>query len=232
MKKFITGKVPLIVVILAFAIFNVIFWPITAQHIKEVQASQWVGYGFLCGAFVITGALTFIPLKSKNNFVATLPVFFTVVAYFGIAFIVNLIFLFIKTNNITPAMVINGVLLLLFLIFLVISYKSFNRTEVNTERREARVKQFRTYAIEVSSIKDVAADDEVKAALAKLQDNINYSSTASNANTVEKEVEFAEKIQRIDGLVNGGAEKEEILKAINDAERILKVRNQILMATK
>lgn len=232
MKKFITSKVPLIVIILALAIFNVIFWPIVGPKIQHSMACLWVGYGFLTAAFVIVGALTFIPLKSKNNFVATLPVFFTAMIYFGIALIVNIIFMCIKSNNITAPLVINGILLLLFLIFLVISYKSFSRVEDNTQRREQRVKQFRTYAIEVSSIKEVAADDEVKAALAKLQDNINYSSTASNANTVEKEVEFAEKIQQIDGLVNNNGEKEEILKAISDAERILKVRNQILMATK
>ena len=232
MKKIITGKVPLLIVIIAFAIFNVIFWPITAQHINEIKACQWIGYAFLCVAFVITGAMTFIPLKSKNNFTATLPVFFTVVAYFAVALIANLIMIFIRSNNITAPLVINGVLLLLFAAFLLISYKSFDRTEVNTERREQRVKQFRLYAMEVGSAKEAATDPEVKEELRKLQEDIGYSSPATNANTVEKEVEFAEKVQQINELVNSGAAKEEILKAINEANRLLKVRNQILMATK
>ena len=232
MKKIITGKVPLLIVIIACAIFNVIFWPITATHIDQIKAGQWVGYAFIMVAFAITAALTFIPLRSKNNFTATLPVFFTVMGYFAIAFLFNLIMVFIPLDNVTATCVVNGVLLLLFLALLLVSYKSFARTEDNTARREARVKQFRMYAIEVGSAKDAAQDEEVKNLLAKLQEDVNYSSPASNANTVEKEVEFEEKVQQINELVNNGADKEEILKAINDANRILKVRNQILMATK
>lgn len=232
MKKLITTKAPLLIVLIACAIFNVVFWPITATHIDAVKAGQWVGYAFVMVAFAITAALTFIPLKSKNNFTATLPVFFSVVAYFAIAFLFNLIVVFIPSKEVVYVFVVNGVLLLLFLVLLIMSYKSFSRTEDNTARREARVKQFRTYAIEVGAAKDAAQDEEVKGLLKKLQEDIKFSSPASNANTVEKEVEFAEKIQQINELVNNGANKEEVLKAINDANRILKVRNQILMATK
>ena len=232
MKKLITTRVPLLIVIIACAIFNVVFWPITATHLDAVKAGQWVGYAFIMVAFAITAALTFIPLRSKNNFTSTLPVFFSVVGYFAIAFIFNLIVVFIPNKEIVYVFVVNGVLLLIFLALLIVSYKSFSRTEDNTARREARMKQFRLYAVEVGSAKDAAQDEEVKGLLKKLQEDIGFSSPASNANTVEKEVEFAEKIQQINELVNKGADKEEILKAINDANRILKVRNQILMATK
>lgn len=232
MKKLITTKVPLLIVIIACAIFNVIFWPITATHIDAVKAGQWVGYAFIMVAFAITAALTFIPLRSKTNFTATFPMFFTVVGYFAIALIFNLIVVFIPSKEIVYVFVVNGVLLLIFLALLLISYKSFSRTEDNTARRDARMKQFRLYAVEVGSAKDAAQDEEVKSLLKKLQEDIKFSSPASNANTVEKEVEFEEKIQQINELVNKGADKEEILKAINDANRILKVRNQILMATK
>ncbi|MCQ2800493.1 MAG: hypothetical protein MJ216_00865 [Bacilli bacterium] len=232
MKKLINGRLPLLIVIIAFAIFNVIFWPITATHIDEVKAGQWVGYIFISVAFVITGAITFIPLKSKNNFVSTLPMFFSVCGYFAIAFIINLIAVFIPSKEVVWIIVLNSVLILLFAAALLISYRTLSRTEDNTARREARVKQFRLYAAEINSIKDAAQDEEVKRKLASLQDNVNYSSPATNASTIEKEVEFSEKIQQINDMVNSGVEKEEILKAINDAERILKTRNQILMATK
>lgn len=232
MKKLINGRLPLLIVIIAFAIFNVIFWPITATHIDEVKAGQWVGYIFISVAFVITGALTFIRLRSQNNIVSGLPMFFSVCGYFGVAFLINLIAVFIPSKEVVWIIVLNSVLILLFVAALLIAYKMLSRAEDNTARREARVKQFRLYAAEIGAVKDAAQDDEIKSKLAALQDNVNYSSPATNASSVEKEVEFSEKIQQINNMVNSGAEKEEILKAINDAERILKTRNQILMATK
>lgn len=234
MRKFILSKVPLILVIIAFAIFNVIYWPVVGPHISKLHAGAWIAYGFMCAGFAITGALTFIRLRSKTNFTATLPVFFADVGYLVVAAIFNVIafIVSIKSPEWIYVLVVNAVLLLLFLGALLMAYKSFARVEDNTARRTQKVRQFRTYAIEIGSLKDLTEDPEIIAELDKLQEDVNYSSTAGNSATAEKEVMFGEKIEELNSLLSAGADKEEVMKGIKDAQRILKVRNQLLMANK
>ena len=43
---------------------------------------------------------------------------------------------------------------------------------------------------------------------------------------------FGEKIEELNSLLSVGADKEEVMKGIKEAQRLLKVRNQILMANK
>ena len=81
-------------------------------------------------------------------------------------------------------------------------------------------------------MKDLTEDEEIIKELDKLQDDVNYSSTAGNSATAEKEVMFGEKIEELNSLLSSGADKEEVMKGIKEASRILKVRNQLLMANK
>ena len=234
MKKFITGRVPLILVGIALLILNVVFWPIVGPKLDgdTIKSSLWVGYGFLTGAFVIVGATTFIKIHNKNVVTSLAPIFLVTMSYFVLAIILNVICMIINTDEIIAQIVINAVLILLFVAALIIAYKHFSRVNDNTAKREERMEGWRMVSINISSLLAFATDEEVKAALKKLKENVDYSSSHGNEKTKAIEEELNEQIITIKSMLKNGSEKDTTLKAIAVAEALLKNRNQFLMVTK
>ena len=232
MKKFIDSKTPLIIVILCFCILQVIFWPIAGPKIDTIETGTWVAYGFLNLPFIIAGALTFIRLKSQNNFVSTIPVFLVTVGYLFISLIANVIIMCVNKPDYVAPLVCNLLFLLIYAIVLIIAYKFLGRVEKNTEKREQRVRSHRNLGIEVSSLIGIIDDEEINKELSIIKEDIDYSSSASTPDTAEKDIEIRDLVSEIGGLLEVNADRETILAAIKKLKRALKVRNQILMASR
>lgn len=230
MKKFITSRVPFLLIVLAFVALNVCFWPIVCSNgIENAKTTVWIGYGFLSGAFVICAACTFIKTFNKNAKVALLPLFKVTSSYFFISIIFNIVVMCVNTDNWIWAVIIDVICLLVYCAAFLITFKHFDRVNTNTQVREERMKDWRLTASSISSIISFINDDEVKAALNKFYEHVKTSSTASSANTKAVEEELNDQIVTIKSLAKNGADKETLLNAIRIAEALLKERNQKLM---
>ncbi len=230
MKKFITGKVPLLLVIIGFLILNCVFWPIVAsKDISTAKASVWLGYGFLTGTFIVCGLSTLIKVYNKNVSTSLLPIFLVTSGYLGVSSIFNIIVMAVNTDNYIWGLIVNLILVLLYLAFFLVAYKHLTRVNDNTARRETRMKDWRLVAVSVSNILSYTTDSDVKKELNELYESIKNSSTASNEKTKEIEEELNEQIVTIKSLIKNGAEKAAILNAIVIAKALLKNRNQILV---
>lgn len=229
MKKILTSRVPLLLVIICFAILNCVFWPIAAPSLSASKATLWIGYGFLTGTFVIVALMTFIKVYNKNTVTSLAPIFLVTTGYLTLSAIINIIAMALNSENYIWALVTNFILLLLFVAAFLVANKHFARVNENTARRETRVRDWRMTAVDVSGLIAFSSDDEVTAALKKLKEDIEYSSSASSEKTKNVEEELDEQIITIKSMLKNNMDKETVLKAIHVAESILKNRNQILM---
>ncbi len=230
MKKFITGRVPFLLIVIALAIFNVIFWPIVCSNgIANSKASVWVGYGFLTFSFCVCAACTFIRKTNKNVQVALLPLLRVTFIYLVLSIIFNIILMCVNTENWVWGVIIDAIMLLIYCAAFLITFKHFDRVNTNTKVREKRMKDWRLVAVSVSSLVSSVTDKEIKDALNKLYEHIKTSSSASNETISSSEEELEEQIITIKSLIRNEADKESILKAIRIAEDILRERNQKLL---
>lgn len=230
MKKFITGRVPFLLICIAFVALNVCFWPIVcSKGIENAKTSVWIGYGFLAGAFAICAACTFLKMFNKNVQVALIPLFKVSTSYLSFSIIFNIIAMCVNTDNYIWVVVIDSLIVLFYLAAFLITFKHFDRVNTNTQVREKRMKDWRLVATSVSSILSFVEDKDVKIALNKFYEHVKTSSTASSEVTRSVEEELEEQIITIKSLVRNDADKESILKAIKVAEALLKERNQKLM---
>lgn len=230
MDKILKSKTTLLIVGILFAVFNAIFFIITKA---EGEASRWIAFSSINLAFVIVGAMTFIfSLKSKSTLTTLVGALYLAVGYFAVAFIVNLIIIFINAKTFIFTIIINILIVAAFLILFLITYKSFSRVQDNSVRRETRMRELRQTSIQVNTLTYLTNDMEIKNAIKKFKENLDYSSSAGSEATAKTEQQIDEQIETIRTLLSSNADKQAILSAIQMAENLLKTRNQILMASR
>ena len=231
MKNFIKTKTPFIIVSIVFALFLMLFFVTT--NLKEANAGKWAVFAFITISFIIMGAVSLLlNLKSKNTMTTIWPLMYATVGYFALSFIVNSIFMIVNGEGCVAAIVINIIILALFAIVYLISYKSFSRVADNTERREARMAELRELSIKVNALTFLAKDEEVKAAIKKLKEDIDYSSSAGTAATASYEKQLEDYVVTIQTLLAANGDPQSVLNAVETMANILKVRNQMLMVTR
>ena len=235
MKKFLNTRVPLILVIILCAVIQVIFWPIVTSDIVGdialLKSGVWVGYAFLNVAFIVVGAITFLKIKSKSVIQALVPFFIACCLYLAASVLLNIIVMVFNLDYLIP-LVINLVFTLLFGAALLIIYKSFSRVAENTAAREERMATARITQAEVIGLKNLTSDAEILAEIKKLIDDFTYSSTRSTPETLRYDEDFKKDVAAVESLLKMNAEKDAIIKAINVARNTLKLRNQVLLASK
>ncbi len=232
--KFIKSKVPFLITVALFALFNIIFLTVvfTAIEASEQVASFWISYAFIDVAFILVALFSFFfRLKSKNTMTTVVPFLVSIGGYLLLTLIVNAIMMAFKAAVYWP-IIVNAILIIICAVVVLICYKSFSRVADNTEKMQKRVTELRATAVKANSLTFLAKDDEVKAALRKFKQNIDYSSPAGTPATAEYEAQLDEAIQTIQSLLEANAEKESVLEAIQAAENTLKMRNQMLMASR
>lgn len=228
MNAFIKKKTPFLIVCLLFILFNLLFFVLVPYDTAKV--SIWLSYAFLVVAFLIVGCITlFLKLENKRNMTTLIPLFYATVFYFALTLVANVILMLVNSENATPDVVINAVILILFAITFLLAYKSFGRVADNSARQTARVQALRELSVKVNSLTFFTKDADVVNAIRKLKADVDDSSSAGTEASRTYEEQFAEQIETIRVLLTSGAEKDAVLAAVEAAGNLLKVRNQMLM---
>ena len=232
MKNFLKTKTPFVIVCLVFALFVGLFFVFT--DLDKANAGKWVGFSFTVLAFVIAGSFAFFfQLKSKNTMTAMWAPIYATAGYFAVTFLVNFIVMLVNSKSWKGAVVLNIIILVLYAIVFLVSYKSFSRVADNTAVREARMASLRELSIKVNALTFLAKDESVKRAIKTLKEDIDYSSSAGTSATASYEQQLEDYVVTIQSVLTSPAYTEEAaLEAIANMANILKVRNQLLMATR
>ena len=114
MKKFLRTKPMLLLVLIGFAIFNVIFWPICANHMDTRKLGCWLGYGYLCFVIILLGATQCIQSKTPHAAETVLPLAICSGIYFVVMAITNTIVTLVNSEQFTATIVINLIEILLY----------------------------------------------------------------------------------------------------------------------
>lgn len=232
MKKFITGKTPLIVVGLLALLFNVIFWAIVGSELgagKVMGTTLWISYAMVMVAFVVAGAVTFIKPGVKSATLALAPMIYSTYLYVLVSLILNAIFMFVNTSKkgaYIADIVLNAILLILYAIVMVVAYKHFSRVNTIFEKKEERVVRHFNWSSKISSLIALAEHDEVKTALVEFRRIMNYSSSGSNEKTADADAKLEEELDNLEVLIKSGASVEEQMRAVKFARVALDERNR------
>lgn len=232
MKKFITGKTPLIVVGLLALLFNVIFWAIVGSELgagKAMGTTLWISYAMVMVAFVVAGAITFIKPGTKSATLALAPMIYSTYLYVLVSLILNAIFMFVNTSKkgaYIADIVLNAILLILYAIVMVVAYKHFSRVNTIFEKKEERVVRHFNWSSKISSLIALAEHDEVKTALVEFRRIMNYSSSGSNEKTADADAKLEEELDNLEVLIKSGASVEEQMRAVKFARVALDERNR------
>lgn len=230
MKKFLRTKTMLLLVLIGFAIFNVIFWPICANHMDTRNIGCWLGYGFLCFGFILLGASIFIQSKTPHAAETVLPLAICSGIYFVVMAITNTTVTLVNSEQFTATIVINLIEILLYTAAFVICYRYFGRVNEAIAAQKKRMSNWNMMGVTVNGLREYTDDQEIRDAITGLYETVKYSSSRTTDESLPIEKEFEEQIAFIKTSLRNGADKESVLKAIRIAHGIIKTRNQVLMA--
>lgn len=228
MLKFLKSKTLFIVIALLFVLFNVLFFSIA--DLKAAKLSMWLGYGFITFSFVVMACIALLfKMKTLNSLTAVMPMYTFTLIYFLVTVVANAVMMGINFDSYIAPVVTNVVLIILYAIAFLIAYKSFSRVDDNQQMMKERAQKKMFSFMQVQSLSGLTDDVDIVKAIKRLKETTDMSSPASTPATEPFEAEFNNKISLIQMHLSGEYDKQEILKELDEANRILKQRNQTLM---
>lgn len=232
MKNFVRRFAGLLIVAIAFVIWNILVF--TIADLGKQSTFFWVGYAFIFLAFLlVAGSMFALRLKKNVTFSMAYPCYLVVGIYFAVIFIMDSIFMGFGTHSNKVAVVVpNVILLLIFVALFILTFFGLAHIENNNKVIKEKVGGLKKTVIALDQIANRAADPAVKSELAKLSEAVNYSDPMGNAETADLEAQFDQRVSSIRLMVMDNMPEETILKAIEAASFLLEERNATLRVTK
>ena len=223
----------LIIIGIMFVIWNILVLVIP-KELKECGNLFWWGYAFTSIAFVaVAGSVFYLKLGKGVTFAETVPAHLVTFGYFGIALIMNIIFMIINKGEASVAVIVaNAVLLLLACALFIVANLAMNHISSNREKVQKNVRSIKLLAIKVGQIASKATDPEIKKALYELKEKIEYSDPMTVPDIEPLNDELGSKIDELDYLVGSGSDEETLKSKIASTVAKLQERNDTLRALK
>ena len=235
MKDFFKKHSKVVIWAIVMVIFDLLALIIPSNKLGQATEYYWGGFAFINLAFVLIGVVLFaLQLNKTVIFNNTMIAYIFSAVYFVITFILNLIYMIIfdKNNGYKEVFIPNIIIVLLYVAAMIVAYRGMSHMSSVTKKTEEKVAQRRLTTAKVDFILNGAENEAVKKALFDLKEDVQYCDPIGVEATAELEKEFESKLDAVGALISGGAEEEEVLKAIKAAKNQLKYRNEVLKASK
>lgn len=192
--------------------------------------TYWGGFIFINIAFIVVGAVMFLIQRKTTQANSQITTYAAVGGYFGVAFILNLIFMIVYSKTWAAGVLIpNIVLLLLAAVLIMFVLRSEGHVAEVGEKLTEKAVVLENYEVRVSGLVMKATDYDVKKALETLYDTVRYSDSMSVPAAQQQENAFMEKVMEIDEMLDDeNADKEELLKLVKKASNAWKIRNEFI----
>ena len=202
--------------------------------LEEASPNFWCGFAFTEVAFIVVGVLIALSsFKSKNPIVSVYaPMYIVTAIYFVLAFVLNFILLFIKSDNVTAAIILNVIVLVFYAVAMIVCYMGFRHINENEKEISTKVSELRTLEITVSALAYKTTDVVIKNKINDLKNKIHFSDPMGLPATADAEQEIKNQIELIGGLLSSGVEQAIVISAIDDAIAKVEIRNKLLMAAR
>lgn len=158
-------------------IFNVVFFVLGGT---EHPASVWISYGFIHFSYIMLMITPKLIRKSSSSAVFGFSLYSISSAYFLIAFIVGVIFVFVRSESYKVSLVSQVIIAGLYLIMLISHMIANEHTADSIERHEMELQYVKESSAKIKGIMDSVEDRKLKKQIEKAYDLIHGSQTKSN----------------------------------------------------
>lgn len=201
-----------------------------------VRANFWVGVIGATLAYVVALASRLLEKPVSSNSATEIGFIsaFAAEIYLSCAMVINTVFILLeKVNlNIYIPVFVNVTVLLIF-ISVSIHAKSYQERVVEIANATTnRTYQHVNISRQVGVVLSIAEDPDVKKRLVLLKESIDYSDTNSSAYSQNYENEFLQIMEQIQSALRNNCHNDEVLKMIDDAEKVWKCRTSVVTAIK
>ena len=158
-------------------IFNVVFFVLGGT---EHPASVWISYGFIHFSYIMLMITPKLIRKSSSSAVFGFSLYSISSAYFLIAFIVGVIFVFVRSESYKVSLVSQVIIAGLYLIMLISHMIANEHTADSIERHEMELQYVKESSAKIKGIMGSVEDRKLKKQIEKAYDLIHGSQTKSN----------------------------------------------------
>lgn len=181
------------------AVFNVVFF---VAGETDHPASVWISYGFIHFSYIMLLVTPFLVRKSTNTAVLGFPLYSISSAYFIVAFVVGLIFIFAHPESYKLALIVQVIIAGIYAVMLISHMIANESTADSIERHEMELRYVREASSKLKGIMDSISDKTLRKKVEKLYDLLHSSPAKSNNSVRDYELTVLDLIDALEGNIN------------------------------
>lgn len=207
-------------------VFNVIFFICGGAQGK---VSQWLGYAFIHISYAALLVTVFCLTKQRSPEL-NVPIDMISTIYFGVDFVVSLIFILAAPDSVKLEVVIQIILLAVYLLLLMVNLMANDATAESTARRSMERKYVMEGSSRLKGLMEQISDRDLYKQLEKAYDVIHASPTKSSDDVIQQELAVLRLIGALEqeAAASNTEECKELIQRIiavaGERNRILRVR--------
>ena len=182
-------------------VFNVVFF--VAGGTKH-EATVWISYGFIHFAYIMMLITPLLVKKSTNTAVLGFPLYSISSAYFLVAFIVGLIFIFTHPESYKMSLIVQVIIAGIYAIMLISNMIANEHTAESVERHEMELRYVKDASAHLKSIMDSVSDKAMRKKIEKLYDLLHSSPAKSNNSVRDYELAVLDLIDVLEDNLRRG----------------------------
>lgn len=182
-------------------VFNVVFF--VAGGTKH-EATVWISYGFIHFAYIMMLITPFLVKKSTNTAVLGFPLYSISSAYFLVAFIVGLIFIFTHPESYKMSLIVQVIIAGIYAIMLISNMIANEHTAESVERHEMELRYVKDASAHLKSIMDSVSDKAMRKKIERLYDLLHSSPAKSNSTVRDYELAVLDHIDALENDLSRG----------------------------
>lgn len=182
-------------------VFNVVFF--VAGGTKH-EATVWISYGFIHFAYIMMLITPFLVKKSTNTAVLGFPLYSISSAYFLVAFIVGLIFIFTHPESYKMSLIVQVIIAGIYAIMLISNMIANEHTAESVERHEMELRYVKDASAHLKSIMDSVSDKAMRKKIERLYDLLHSSPAKSNSTVRDYELTVLDLIDALENDLSRG----------------------------
>ena len=182
-------------------VFNVVFF--VAGGTKH-EASVWISYGFIHFAYIMMLITPLLVKKSTNTAVLGFPLYSISSAYFLVAFIVGLIFIFTHPESYKMSLIVQVIIAGIYAIMLISNMIANEHTAESVERHEMELRYVKDASAHLKSIMDSVSDKAMRKKIERLYDLLHSSPAKSHRTVRDYELTVLDLIDALENDLSRG----------------------------
>lgn len=196
-------------------IFNVVFFVIGGV---EHPASVWISYGFIHFAYIILLITPKLIRKSSSSAVFGFSLYSISSTYFLVAFIVGVIFIFVRPESYKGSLVVQVIIAGIYTVMLISHMIANEHTADSIERHEMELQYVKECSVRLKGIMGQVEDKNIKKKVEKAYDKLHSSQVKSSNAARDYELTVMDLIDVLEQNIN----RNDLVAASTTLDKILR----------